>query len=169
MSKKRYIFSDFDGTLTTKDSMMEIIIYQRGKSGLIIALLSILPWLIMMLLHLYPNQKTKEKLLYHCFGSMTESEFDAFCQRFADAHKHILRDNLYQKLLRAKAEGTEVVVKSKFSSTPVPHGVQTQTTRDLSSCPMAFYNVIPQVGPVARGNLSHCPDRSWAGVPLVSG
>lgn len=110
MSKKRYIFSDFDGTLTTKDSMMEIIIYQRGKSGLIIALLSILPWLIMMLLHLYPNQKTKEKLLYHCFGSMTESEFDAFCQRFADAHKHILRDNLYQKLLRAKAEGTEVVV-----------------------------------------------------------
>lgn len=110
MSKKRYIFSDFDGTLTTSDSMMEIIVYQRGKSGLIIALLSILPWLIMMLLHLYPNQKTKEKLLYHCFGSMTESEFDAFCQRFADTHRHILRDSLYQKLLQAKADGTEVVV-----------------------------------------------------------
>ena len=30
---------------------------------------------------------------------------------------------------------------------------------------MAFYNVIPQVGPVARANLSHCPDRLWAGVP----
>lgn len=110
MAKKRYIFSDFDGTLTTKDSMMEIIVYQRGRSGLIIALLSILPWLMLMFLHLYPNQKTKEKLLKRCFGNMTEGEFDAFCQRFADAHRHILRNDLYQKLLQAKAEGDEVVV-----------------------------------------------------------
>ena len=50
-------------------------------------------------------------------------------------------------------------VKSKFSSTPVPHEVQTQTTGDVSSRPMAFYNVIPWVGPMARANLSHCPDR----------
>ncbi len=110
MQKKRYIFSDFDGTLTTKDSMMEIILFQRGKRGLFTALLRILPWIALMLLHLYSNQKTKEKLLHHCFGKMKEKDFDTFCQRFADTHRHILRQNLYEKLLKAKREGAEVVV-----------------------------------------------------------
>lgn len=110
MHKKEIIASDFDGTLTTRDSMMEIIIFQRGKMGLFLALLRIFPWLILMFLHLYSNQKTKEKLLYHCFGRMDEAEFDAFCQRFADAHRHILRTSLYEKLLKAQREGTEVVV-----------------------------------------------------------
>ena len=42
-------------------------------------------------------------------------------------------------------------VKSKFSSTPVPHEVQTQTTGDVSSRPMAFYNVIPLGGSYGQG------------------
>ena len=46
---KKVFFSDFDCTLTTKDSMMSIIIYQRGRLGLVLALLRILPWLILML------------------------------------------------------------------------------------------------------------------------
>lgn len=108
---KKIIASDFDGTLTTRDSMMEIIIYQRGKWGLYMALLRILPWLIMMFLHLYSNQRTKEKLLYNCFGKMKREEFDAFCQRFADTHKSIIRDSLYKELKSMEdEEDTEVIV-----------------------------------------------------------
>ena len=107
---KKIIFSDFDGTLTTKDSMMSIIIYQRGRLGLVLALLRILPWLILMFMGRYSNQRTKERLLHHCFGRMTVEEFNYFCQRFADSHRHILRNNLYDKLVDAKANGDEVVV-----------------------------------------------------------
>ena len=64
---KRCIFCDFDGTLTTTDSMMSIIIYQRGKVGLALALLRILPWLVLMFMGRYSNQRTKEKLLHNCF------------------------------------------------------------------------------------------------------
>ena len=103
-------FSDFDGTLTTKDSMMSIIIYQRGRFGLVLALLRILPWLILMFMGRYSNQRTKERLLHHCFGRMTEEEFNAFCQRFADSHWHILRKDLYDRLMEAKKNGNEVVV-----------------------------------------------------------
>lgn len=103
-------FSDFDGTLTTKDSMMSIIIYQRGRFGLVFALLRILPWLILMFMGRYSNQRTKERLLHHCFGRMTEEEFNAFCQRFADSHRHILRKDLYDRLMEAKKNGNEVVV-----------------------------------------------------------
>lgn len=107
---KKFIFSDFDGTLTTKDSMMSIIIYQRGRLGLVLALLRILPWLILMFMGRYSNQRTKERLLHHCFGRMTVKEFNDFCQRFADSHRYILRNDLYDKLVDAKANGDEVVV-----------------------------------------------------------
>lgn len=107
---KRYYFSDFDGTLTTTDSMMSIIIYQRGKLGLILALLRILPWLILMFMGKYSNQRTKERLLHGCFGRMTEDEFNAFCQKFADSHRHILRKSLYDKLVEAQHNGDEIVV-----------------------------------------------------------
>lgn len=89
---------------------MSIIIYQRGKLGLAIALLRILPWLIMMFMGKYSNQRTKERLLHNCFGRMTEDEFNAFCQRFADNHRHILRKSLYDKLVQAQQHGDEVVV-----------------------------------------------------------
>lgn len=109
---KKIIFSDFDGTLTIKDSMMSIIIYQRGRLGLVLALLRILPWLILMFMGRYSNQRTKERLLYHCFGQMTVEEFDDFCQRFADSHRHIVRKKLYARLMEAKKNGDEVVVVS---------------------------------------------------------
>ena len=107
---KRYYFSDFDGTLTPTDSMMSIIIYQRGKLGLILALLRILPWLILMFMGKYSNQRTKERLLHDCFGRMTKNEFNAFCQKFADSHRHILRKSLYDKLVEAQHNGDEIVV-----------------------------------------------------------
>ena len=107
---KKYIFSDFDGTLTTTDSMMSIIIYQRGKLGLALSLLRILPWLILMFMGRYSNQRTKERLLHNCFGKMTEEEFNDFCQSFADSHRHILRKSVYDRLMAAKKNGDEVVV-----------------------------------------------------------
>ena len=58
----------------------------------------------------YSNQRTKERLLHNCFGQLTEEEFNAYCQRFADSHRHILRKDLYDKLMEAKKNGDEVVV-----------------------------------------------------------
>ena len=105
-----FLFSDFDGTLTTTDSMMSIIIYQRGKLGLALSLLRILPWLILMFMGRYSNQRTKERLLHNCFGKMTEEDFNTFCQSFADSHRHILRKSVYDRLIEAKKNGDEVVV-----------------------------------------------------------
>lgn len=135
---KRYIFSDFDGTLTTKDSMMSIIIYQRGILGLVLALLRILLWLVLMFMGRYPNQRTKERLLHHCFGQMTEEEFNAFCQRFADSHRHILRKNLYDRLMEAKKNGDEVVVVTaspeNWVSRLVPEFMVLGTKMEFNPC-----------------------------------
>jgi len=107
----KYVVSDFDGTLTTSDSLLKIIIYQRGRIGLLLALARLLPWLVLMKLRLYSNQRTKERLLYHCFGKMTQQEFELFTQRFADTHRHILRHDLYEHLLKQQRSGeAEVIV-----------------------------------------------------------
>ena len=131
-------FSDFDGTLTTKDSMMSIIIYQRGRLGLVFVLLRILPWLILMFMGRYSNQRTKERLLHHCFGRMTEEEFNTFCQRFADSHRHILRKDLYDRLMEAKKNGNEVVLVTaspeNWVSRLVPEFKVLGTKMEFSPC-----------------------------------
>lgn len=113
---KRITVFDFDGTLTLKDSMMSIIIYQRGKMGLIWALLRQIHLVALMFLRLYSNQKTKERLLAYCFGGMREDDFAAFCQRFADAHSHIMNPEMQETLRKAQQECDYVFV---ISASPV--------------------------------------------------
>lgn len=108
--KKEIILSDFDGTLTTRDTMLDIIRFRHGTAGLLLALLRLLPWLVMMKLHLYPNGKAKERLLRLCFGDLTAADFRLFAQDYAARHAHLLRPGLLQHLLEAQADGTTVIV-----------------------------------------------------------
>lgn len=108
--KQKIIVSDFDGTLTTSDSMLRIIICRRGLAGLILAMVRILPWLLLMAVRLYSNQRTKERLLHICFGDMDAERFRTFCRSFAKANRGILRDSLMREIMEEKAKGTEVVV-----------------------------------------------------------
>ena len=58
MTKKVYAF-DFDGTLTTKDTLLAFIRYAKGTGKTILGALLFSPILILMRLHLYPNWKAK--------------------------------------------------------------------------------------------------------------
>lgn len=109
-SKQRIIVSDFDGTLTTTDSMFSILRYHRGIVWLAVTLLLMLPQLILMKLGLYSNQRTKEFLLRRAFGSISRTEFHDLCQRFASANGHILRQSLFHKLQQEQERGNTVIV-----------------------------------------------------------
>ena len=56
------------------------------------------------------EEDERERFIAALERLMTVEEFNDFCQRFADSHRHILRNNLYDKLVDAKANGDEVVV-----------------------------------------------------------
>ena len=90
MKHKLYCF-DFDGTLTTKDSMIELIRYAHGTKGLILGLLANIWYLVMMKLHLYPNWRSKERILAHFFGGMSAEAFDVLCNNFAALHHTDIR------------------------------------------------------------------------------
>lgn len=107
---KRITVFDFDGTLTLKDSMMSIILFQRGWIGLAWALLCEIHLIVLMILRLYSNQKAKERLLTHCFGGMKEEDFDVFCEKFASSNKHVMIPEMMEKLRKAQQECDHVYV-----------------------------------------------------------
>lgn len=109
--QKIYAF-DFDGTLTTHDTLLVFIKYCKGLRGLVWALLRHLPWLILIKLKLYPNDKAKQRVFNHCFGGMSVQEFEKKCQQFAQAHQHLFRPEGVATLREALAQGHSVVIIS---------------------------------------------------------
>ena len=88
--KKIYAF-DFDGTLTTKDSLLAFIRFAKGNFSFVLGFLRYSPLLILMKLGLYPNYNAKQKVFAHFFKGMAIGDFDALCQRFANDYRGLLR------------------------------------------------------------------------------
>lgn len=108
---KIYAF-DFDGTLTRRDTLLEIIRFAKGGRGFLLCMLRFLPLLVLMKAGLYPNWKVKQKVFAHCFGGMTAGAFNSLCVSFADENSHILRPKGMKKLRQVMAEGSTAVIVS---------------------------------------------------------
>ena len=106
--KKVYAF-DFDGTLTTCDTLLAFIRYVRGTSAFVLGFLYHAPLLVMMKLGLYPNYLAKQRVFSWFFKGMSLEAFNALCQYFASDNSHLLRPEMLQKVEQAKAEGAEVL------------------------------------------------------------
>ena len=64
---KEIAFFDFDGTITTRDSMIEVIRFVKGTGGLLTGLALLSPWLVALKLGLVSRHKAKEKMLAYFF------------------------------------------------------------------------------------------------------
>ena len=109
---RKIVAFDFDGTLTTKDTLLAFIRYAKGSTGFWLGFLRYSPLLVLMKLGLYPNYKAKQKVFAHFFKGMTLEAFDALCQRFASDNRHLLRPQALEALNKAISEGAEVVIVS---------------------------------------------------------
>ena len=103
---------DFDGTLTTRDTLPLFIAHARGRCSLLFGLLLYSPLLVLMKLHLADNGRTKERLFGYFFRGMLERDFDAHCASFAHTHTGILRKEGLRTIQRALDNGDYVVVLS---------------------------------------------------------
>ena len=109
--KTIYAF-DFDGTLTTRDTLIEIVAFACGRRALVAWLVAHLPLLVLMKLRLVSNHKMKQRLFAHFFGGMAEEDFDILCRRFASERACLLRPEGLATMERAAGEGAEIVVVS---------------------------------------------------------
>ena len=109
--KKIYAF-DFDGTLTTKDTLLEFIRFAKGTLAFGLGFLRYTHLLVLMKLGVYPNWKAKQKVFAHFFKGMSIDDFDALCQEFAASSKHLLRPKGIEAINKAQSEGSEVLIVS---------------------------------------------------------
>lgn len=106
-------FFDFDGTITTKDTLLEIIKYSKGNTKFITGFLKLSPWLLAMKMKLLSNQQVKQKVLTYFFSGDVEKELSSKCQSYLSSElPKILRPQALQEIERHKANSTIVVVVS---------------------------------------------------------
>ena len=86
MGTRHVTVFDFDGTLTTKDTLFEFIRFAKGTWSLCWGVLCCLPVLLACLLHLCPNGKAKQRFFSHFFQGMS---YQQFCQLGSDFAAHI--------------------------------------------------------------------------------
>ncbi|NLI25315.1 MAG: HAD-IB family hydrolase [Bacteroidales bacterium] len=102
---------DFDGTITRKDTMLALAQYRCGLPGFLAGMVVLSPWLLMHVLGIYPNHRTKERFLTFFFGGTTVEEFGKLCQQFIDEKlEGMLRSDAIKCLKQHKEAGDRVLV-----------------------------------------------------------
>lgn len=112
MEKEKIYCFDFDGTLTTNDTLIEFIRYAKGNRKFFLGFLLYSPLLVLMKLHLYPNWKAKQLIFKHFFGGMSIEKFNRQCQDFSINSQHLLRQDGVRSIQKATKEGHRVFIIS---------------------------------------------------------
>jgi phosphatidylglycerophosphatase C len=113
VSGRKIAFFDFDGTITTKDTLLEIIKFQKGELAFYIGFILNAPWLIAYKLKLFPNDLAKQKMLTYFFGGMSEMVFQKQCDLFTEKKiPALIRPGALLEIEKLKSRGFEIVVIS---------------------------------------------------------
>lgn len=93
--KKTLILFDFDGTITTKDTLIEFLKFYCGNLKFFFGMFLLSPVLVSYLLKLIPNWKGKQMVLRYFLGGEDIAEFNARCKNFSE--------NILPRLIRPGA------------------------------------------------------------------
>jgi phosphatidylglycerophosphatase C len=104
---------DFDGTLTTKDSLSDFILFSFGKPKTVIGGILLSPTLAGYALGLMDNSKAKQQVLKYFFGGMSVEKMNELGQRYAkECLPKILRPAGLEKLKLHQQQGHKTVIVS---------------------------------------------------------
>ncbi|HLK27197.1 MAG TPA: HAD-IB family hydrolase [Puia sp.] len=111
--KRRIAFFDFDGTITTKDTLLEVIKFQKGNFLFYLGFLLNSPFLIAYKLKIILNSTAKEKVLSFFFRKTPLSSFQEKCDEFADNKlPEFIRAKALAEINKLKELNAEVVIVS---------------------------------------------------------
>lgn len=110
---QRIAFFDFDGTITTKDTLLEFIRFSKGSFRLFLGFALSSPWILAYKLQLITNQQAKEKVLRFFFRHCPLTRFQEECDRFSKtALPALIRPKALREITRLQAAGADVVIVS---------------------------------------------------------
>lgn len=109
-------FFDFDGTITTKDTMLEFLRFYSGSKVYYRNMAKLLPSLLRMKAGFITNHVAKEAMLTLFLGGKTEEEVIAAGKEFA-AQKlpSLIRPGAMKKIAELRSRGAEIVIVTASS------------------------------------------------------
>jgi phosphatidylglycerophosphatase C len=111
--KKRLVLFDFDGTITTKDTFIEFLIFYKGMTKFLAGMAIMSPYLALFKLKLIPNWKAKEKVITHFLGGESLENLRAKCNEFSEqVLPSLIRPGAIQTINQYKSESSTVAVVS---------------------------------------------------------
>jgi HAD superfamily hydrolase (TIGR01490 family) len=104
---------DFDGTLTTRDSLMPFLLVLKGRWRFIWGLVINSPALVGFALKLMPNWQAKEQLLVYFLAGMDEARFNQVAAKFATQKiPQLLRAEAVARLRWHQSQGHQTFLVS---------------------------------------------------------
>jgi phosphatidylglycerophosphatase C len=101
---------DFDGTITKEDTLLTFTKYYHGTIKFAFGLLILSPIIILHLLKIIPNQKTKEIFLTWFFKNEGIQSFNKHGINFSSVIEKIIRPKARIELLKYKALGAQITI-----------------------------------------------------------
>jgi len=106
-------FFDFDGTITSRDTMLALAQFRKGKAGFLMGMTLLSPSLVALKLNIVSAQNAKELFLKKFFGGMRLKEFNELCDSFSkQVLPGLIRDDAMAALKNHSSSGHKVVVVS---------------------------------------------------------
>ena len=104
---------DFDGTITTDDSLIKFIRFVAGDAKFIWGMTLLSPMLIAYKLKIIPNHKAKQYMLSYFFKGMSEEKFMQVAYEYSLKHINtILRSKAMEKIEWHKELGHKIIIVS---------------------------------------------------------
>jgi len=113
MKKQALALFDFDGTVTTRDSLPDFIRFAVGNIRYFAGLLMLSPVLLAYLLKIVPNDLAKQRLLSHYFRGWDIKKFSELCRQYNVRRlPKILRSEAIKKIDWHKSKNHKVLIVS---------------------------------------------------------
>jgi len=113
MKNRNLALFDFDGTITTKDTLVEFIKYAVGSKNYYLGLLKLSPMLLAYMLKFIPNHKAKEQLIAYFFKDWESQKFQAIAKKYAlEEIDTITRPQAIEQIRSHQEKGDKVVIVS---------------------------------------------------------
>jgi phosphatidylglycerophosphatase C len=111
--KKNLALFDFDGTLTTKDTLLEFIKFYKGTASFYTGFLLLSPVMVLFKAGLLANWKAKQLMLQYFIGKHDREAFQKACNEFARIKiPALIRPEALERLRYHQAQGDEVAIVS---------------------------------------------------------
>ncbi|HEX7910640.1 MAG TPA: HAD-IB family hydrolase [Paraburkholderia sp.] len=113
---------DFDGTITTSDSLRDFVRWTVGRAGLISGAIRAAPWLVGMLIGQCDRGTAKGHFLAATLGGMTRRELEDAAQQYAAAGLlALIRPEMAARVEEHKRRGHRLVLVSASPALYLKH------------------------------------------------